>query len=638
MKSTEMHNQNCHAYLQKLLKAMPDFIRKFFPDELAGVLQRIKNESYNSEPRIIYGNVYSSLFVLLEKNLGNIEQSAETEKQKQQLNHFFFAIYHNDNHILNSVYNNYLKPLANNTTPKKGSNETRITRQLKKTASGSQRSANHPVKTGNLWQQLSSNFGDYNKAQYRTNIPSIRHYKYQGENSPIEYRFGTQGQRHHNDYRTNPLFERWLKAQKEQHPAKKITHVYINNLRRDGLTPPALLSEQDITKQLEGLEGRHDNIAVITLPADGGLMAEKYYKSTEASLDYRDVFDEFLAIALEDPKHSRKIKDFHISAKIRGLLFAGKDREIISRLITDSFAELDIKVGARLSRSERQAIWFHFCKFKLTDYILTTLQPVSVNFSCKDAIDRGGVSSAYYNLLKSFSTDRPMTQDEFNEALLAAPTLVKGRGINHHLKRLWNTIDGYVNAHYKELRQDEGKSWLIHWRDMNCPHSRVRQLIERRIEQNTKELQQAEHIDAGKKKLALEILEKAKKLNQEEVSGQRLLLEVVSRTPNLLLGPEDRSNLERFQILQKKFELNYPALYVLAGLMKTFLGAVICVLTAGSCTSVLNKGLATTKTGFFARTRKGIIKEMEEISNSIESAEEELSPDDHEDDLTATVL
>ncbi|WP_167554553.1 hypothetical protein [Legionella israelensis] len=634
--SASMHNQNCYAYLKNL--SVPEFILDILSqhDELlVEILKKIKDSVYSQ--KVIYGNVYYLLFKLLEKNLTEIKETAKQKGQEEQLDDFFFAIYHNDNNILNSVYKQF-KYLADATTPRKGSNEKRITKSLKKIPLPPQHSVNHPVKSGEAWQRLLSNFGEY-KSQYQTNIPSIRHYEYQNHQTyPTEYRFGTQGQRHHNDYRINPFFEHWLRIQKKKYPPEKkdtprITHVYINNLHRDGFTPPPLLSEQEITKELEGLEDRHDNIAVITLPADGGLMKEDHYKKTRSSLKYDDVFKEFLAIALEDPDHSRKIKDFHISPKIRKLLFAdeAEEKKKISDLIKLSFAELGIEENADLSRAERQAAWFHFCKFKLTDYILTTLNPVSVNFSCKDAIDRGGVSSAYYNLLKSFGTDHPMTQDEFNEAILAAPTAVKGRGINHHLKRLWNVIDRYVNANYEDIKQNEAKSWLIHWRDMNCPHSRVRQLIKLRVEQNINEIDKADNIASEHKTIAKKILSQAEQLYQENVSNQRLLLEVVSRTPNVLLKPQDTNNLQQFQKLQENLQINYPPLYVLAGLMKTLLGAIALAFTAGRYTSLLKKGWATTKAGFFAQERKEIITGMEKISCAEESIQKEKESDSEND-------
>src|SRR4029078_3445836 len=102
-----------------------------------------------------------------------------------------------------------------------------------------------------------------------------------------------------------------------------------------------------------------------------------------------------------------------------------------------------------------------------------TIKPKSFNFSCKDAIDRGALSSTYYNLIKSFTLNDPISKDEFELSLDAAAANVKGRGMNFHRKIIWNTINEYVNANYIELMKDNRKSWLIYWRDMNCPHSRV---------------------------------------------------------------------------------------------------------------------------------------------------------------------
>jgi len=107
---------------------------------------------------------------------------------------------------------------------------------------------------------------------------------------------------------------------------------------------------------------------------------------------------------------------------------------------------MGIKPEDVLSSAQKQAVWLHFIKFELTNYILNKLQPNSYNFSCKDAIDRGTVSSLYYNLHQSFALNQPISRDEFERDLDIAAANVKGRGMNFHRRILWNAIDCYVNA------------------------------------------------------------------------------------------------------------------------------------------------------------------------------------------------
>lgn len=341
--------------------------------------------------------------------------------------------------------------------------------------------------TGRLKAMVSNTF----KPQSTTSLASIRTYEYQdGQHLPQEFRFGTQGQFHEKNARVSPLFESWLQVQQRKreanppHPDEnktRITHVYFNNLGLDrsgyeGNREKALTLQ---LHELESLDRGHGNIAVITLPADKGLMDKHLLDDHSQYIDIDAAKERMFNIATGtlselDPD---PVKDFYISDDIKALLYGpgehGYDREnqeiIINNLLHRSFEKLGYDEKATLSPAEMQAVYFHFIKYELTNFILEKLKPESFNMSCKDAIDRGGVSSAYYNLMKSLEMEAPLSKDEFYRALHAAPTMVKGRGMNHHTRLIWNAVDAYINSPHP--KQVETPEWLISWRNENAPKS-----------------------------------------------------------------------------------------------------------------------------------------------------------------------
>jgi hypothetical protein len=337
----------------------------------------------------------------------------------------------------------------------------------------------------------------------KTSIPSIREYEYKKniklqplfaeideneedgpENNasyPLECRMGTQGEYHHGDPRVSPIFEAWLRVQKRKREAKgkregqtRITHIYFNNLALDRESYEGK-REAGLTLKLHELEKSHDNVvAVITLPADHGLMDQHFFEHHQKTIGPEDAFNKMLNIAEGSSKE--KVKDFYISEDIKKLLYGNKGKSYdkdcesreLARLLNLSFQKLGLADSKELSEAELQAVYFHFIKFELTDFIISKLQPDSFNMSCKDGIDRAGVSSSYYNLIKSIEAYYPLTEKEFIRALHGAPTMVKGRGMNHHSHLIWNAIDVYVNANANNANVDM-PNWLIEWRNQNAP-------------------------------------------------------------------------------------------------------------------------------------------------------------------------
>ncbi|GEM_PF-1439701 len=339
----------------------------------------------------------------------------------------------------------------------------------------------------------------------KTSIPSKRtynHHQYK-YHFPEEYRFGTQGEIIENVPRINPFFPAWLKAQErrrllqddlndltdnnalsedeliisEQVPREKsrISHIYFNNLGLDR-TDGEGKKERTLSLQLHQLENDHENLAVITLPADKGLMGhdmlgeERDHTYTLESVCNR-IFD-IATIGSNLQKATKDVySDFYISNNVKVLLYGqprtdeekydkAAEAEKMKVLLVESLHELGMDKKEVLSNAEIQALFFHFIKFKVTDFIIDKLNPDSINFTCKDAIDRGGVSSLYYNLIKSIELGVPMSESEFFEALHGAPTMVKGRGMNDHLDRIWNAISTYLDAQIKQGNPNI-PDWLI---------------------------------------------------------------------------------------------------------------------------------------------------------------------------------
>lgn len=360
-----------------------------------------------------------------------------------------------------------------------------------------------PQKMGSWLGRAVDTFSSTSKSQLTTNMASIRTYGYKERKNAdgkeehrtdlsLELRFGTMGQFHESKARASPLFKKFLDVQKEErknHPPAslhtRITHVYFNNLAQDRKDKEGQWEAQR-TAQLHALEGDHDNVAVITLPADKGLFDHHLIQNHDQAIPSIQAFEKILAIA--NGTSTLDIKDFYISPEIKQLLYDyDKDNEqiILENLLHASFKKLGIDINQTMSPAEFQAVYFHFMKYELPNFILEKLQPVSFNMSCKDAIDRGGVSSAYYNLIKSLEQKppQPLSQDEFYCALHAAPTLVKGRGMNDHSKLIWNAVDKYIDG----AKKCSIPPWLEEWRKKHAPLGSKVQLctsLENYIEKN----------------------------------------------------------------------------------------------------------------------------------------------------------
>lgn len=642
VQSHYLHNRNCYQYLKKL--RIPRSMFEQFPDSLQKKIRNLRaNKSYY--PNAAYADTYSQLFKFVEDNIEDLYdnprliwntyiqkggQKGDFQDKIDALDNFILSLYDNDNKILETTFE-AIKSITLAKTPSSDELEKAIATLVEDSDDSVNKQAESPAQAGSPVARFTSMVSPEFKPQHTTSLSTVRYYRYNASRMMKELRFGTQGQRHHGVARVSPLFERFLSIQAERAVNKsQITHIYFNNLGLDR-TDFEGKQERNLSLALHALEASHPNVAVITLPSDKGFMHKDCYKKTKKELNAEDVYDEFLTIALEDPNAKTKVKDFKISPAIRQLLFTDKlgnysfdkEKKILGRLLANSFAALGIDRSDVISQAQRQAVWFHFNKFALTNFIIDTLDPETINFSCKDAIDRGGVSSAYYNLLKSFEKDSlfPMTREEFDRGLHAAPTMVKGRGMNHHLKVIWNIIDAYVNENYWQLQKDPAKSWLIEWRDYNCPHARVGAVLALRLEQSIEELESSSFSSSKKPSVqtGLKILHEIKEQSKSEVSGKRLLLEAAILTPKMALGAS-REEVEHYQRLRAQLYFN-PVFMILGGLMKTLIGLVIFASSFGHMTSIYKSGVATLKAGCAFPVRQALRSDMKQ---QIEDSKDEL--------------
>lgn len=621
LSSEQLHNNNCYEYLKRVY--IPPFLRPMLPTKLITGYDKCLESYHANYP---YVDLHQQLFKYLDEHIHKIK--ANKNASIAELDQCILSLYVNDNHVLERTYQ-AIKPLTLAKTPYSAPLEQSIANAFTDTHPRVNQSQSPTEKGSNFAQCLAIIKHDY-KPQYTT-LSTIRHYETNKNSHITEYHFCTQGQRENNIVQVSPLFEYFLDAKARQCSEEtNICHIYFNFLNRDTENYVAY-KEQAFTKHLESLESKHKKTAFLTLPACFGLMDIGDYRKTEPKHPLEEVMRECLLIASQDPNAKQTIKDFYISQPIRKLLFQDTqgeyslnvEKEKLQTLLAKSIDALKIHPGKILSSAERQALWFHFINFELINYTIETLstdkkghtKPISVNFACKYSIDRAGVASLYYNLIKSFEmSPTPMTREEFEEGLHAAPTMNKARGMNDHLMRIWNTVDSYVNCHYDNLNNDPNKAWLIEWRDVNCPPDCIGRELDNRVKQLLSDLQTklTSPINARKRQsilMALGILNMIQSQGDIGFTSQQLLLQVATKTVAITLNP-CKENLETYAEIANLLPVAYPTLTLLSGMMKTFLGAILYALSVGYFDETLKSGVSMVKSGWFFQARQDIHDKM----------------------------
>gem|GEM_PF-6472559 len=634
--SEQIHKINCWRYLRSLnvgaVKVddkiiISTLILYNFPDEIREQLKKVWAETTFDE-KTNYAQLYTSFVAFVDNNIELFDtKSTEREDEIQILDEFISSVYKNESGILEATFEN-IKDLPTNHKPTSSKLEKKISSYV---ADGSFSRAHRltlaPTDIGSIYLRMDAMLSPEFKPQYTTSLPTIR----SKSEKRIEYRFGTQGQRDDGNVQVSPLFKRWIETQADVDNPDKITHIYFNNLarNRDNNDYEGNL-EVDLTYALHELEEKHSNIAVITLPADKGFMDAHDYTKTEEVLNGKEVFEEFVNIPLLNLGKN----DFYISHKIESLLYSDNDKKEkkIRQLLTNSFTKFNIDKNKKISHSDRQAIWFDFIKFEFTNFVIETLDPKGFNITCKDGIDRAAAASVYYNLMKSIETDNPLTREEFERGLHAAATMVKGRGMNHHINLVWNAVNAYVNCHYDAIKNNENLKWLIEWRNANFPHARIRQDLSLRINLSNAELVEIkepkyeEAVKAGKA-----ILGYLGELNNAGVSGKRLMFEIARLTP-LIIQNRNPDDLKYYAKLANTAKINYPKMQFL---FANFMKALSHVLHYTSFTklSFIDSWSSTVEASRSVNVKKrnDMLELMKKIGEPIKVSDE-IDCSDHEQD------
>jgi hypothetical protein len=435
-------------------------------------LWQIKEKCHKYEAAYPYGDLY----ILFLRAIDEAIEKTENE-EGPVIDEFVKTIYRNPNKALkftgNFIHSSIVKPI---------NNKTNLSRNIEHIIASGLNHNGHkninqktPKDAGSTWGRLNSIIGSNFKPQF-TSIPSIREYRYNANNPPTEIRMGTQAQIHHNKPKVSPTFRKWLKTLPN---SGQVQHIYFNSLRQNnsGFFDIEGKRERSMTEALNTLENDFKNVAIITLPSShGAISLDRHNKKNLTLSEWKK---KILDIALENG-YGPKIEDFHISEQIREKIFAGMERENkLTELIQNSFVKLGYNdPHAIINPAQQQAIYFDFIKYELTKFIINQLNPSSINFSCKDGIDRGGIASAYYNLISSIESGLAMTEEEFTRALHAAPALVKGRGMNNNIERLWNAINAYIDA---QKGNKNIPDWLYTWRDDYGPKNSKYDFIKRLV-------------------------------------------------------------------------------------------------------------------------------------------------------------
>lgn len=620
--SGDLHNHNAFLFLSQLKKELGAWLKTVTGNNKYLKLNTLFYHLNQEESQYSYGEAYVELCQTLEEEL----DECYVEKGKKfspALSALVRKLYDNDNDILKET-GELLLPEVLAHRPGSPSHEE----NLRDFVSASSRHDKHSPYTagGNLARfsaMIDSNF-------VAGGLPTLRKYEwskprqYSKEtplNIPTEFRMPTQARRKDDNAQVKKTMLAFMDTLKPSaaEDQEKITYVYFNFLaydKRSGLSEKIFKEKQkerELSLALDTLEDKK-HVAVITLPADDGLMNKNDFKCHEANISLKVAQQQMLKILIGNP--CDEIKDFHMSDVVRKKLFFNHDVEedkTLEILLDRSIrAAINVRNG-NISPAQRQAIWFHLINYELPKYILDTLQPTGFNMSCKDAIDRGGVASAWYNLMRSFESDNTaMSRAEFETALHGACLYVKGRGLNAHINRIWNAANEYVNANIDTLENDPKKSWLILWRDMNCPSERIQDVLEKRMETAEKRVGNdslpTNGITPPIKKLIAEI--KKQKESKLSIEYQKTLLEMLGRSMGMYeyqhapadnKPPMHKAEIDAYDNMLQKLD----KFSTLKALGQIILGFIIYAVTLGNQTEMLLAGAEKfSQFGFYGNKKK----------------------------------
>jgi hypothetical protein len=256
-----------------------------------------------------------------------------------------------------------------------------------------------------------------------TNIPSTRKYQsYLCESYtideaalPREIRMGCQAIRRDGRVEINPLFKIFIEN-------LEAPHIYFNRLKYTCTSRYKPFSsrrmESELSKCLHDTSDKKNNkLICITMPADSGILdlrsiEDKYWSRSSI---YAFIYD-FIINKRYDCEYDHSILDsMTISSAINSSIYL---------LYNDENANKELV----------QIIAFVCINYYIPVLLIKKIKPISINFTCKDGIDRAGVASLCFNLIHLIETRKKIViLEDFIIALHSAPISVKGRPINHHI-------------------------------------------------------------------------------------------------------------------------------------------------------------------------------------------------------------
>lgn len=374
---------------------------------------------------------------------------------------FFLTLFENDNQIHAKIYREIIQPVGVKNT----SDKERVSRNQSERSKRPFSGWEHPEHAVNRF--FSGLLGIAYHPLKKNNIPyiSFEHSELGRKN----LRFGAQINGRGN---VNKSFIQFLTAKKEKNPQKKFNHVYINLQKRDMKEGGKFerYFERKRSLALERLENREElSVAVITLPADSHFFFKGFSHHVGLSTSNEKTKLSGLKNDIIEAIKQNK-NDFYMSDDIKRIVFGNALDTEVSALFRAAASDV---LGRRYHPHEevdpalRQAIFFHFVKFHLTDYILKKIDPESYNIACKDNIDRGGAHNLWYEFMQKIKRGEKVSLGEFQKNLDASAILVKDRPMNEHRNVLWNML--YQSFTNNPILFSEPAPWVGQWLAQNIP-------------------------------------------------------------------------------------------------------------------------------------------------------------------------
>jgi len=422
----EAFNYTCFDYLRILRNEFKKVIDKNTLNSIEVTLIKTAFDQIfphsENEPKynknIPYGDNYTKILALINQNISILLNTVNNNTFI--FHHFIKTIYENNNIGL-EIANECFK---NNTHTERSKNP------INKIS---------PPDSENDSSRANSVVGKYYWAMLTTCIPNVKQY----ENQAVKViRHGTQaisvGNKTIDIYNTYKAYQEVLKHELKEKPKSKVSAIYFNLLKRSQNTTNIDPERERETTLTNTLEKNQSGIAIITLPADEGFLSKEFLTSNKL-INIEETKKEFLSITKGNKD------DFYIPDHIKKLIPNYESK--IEKLFDDSLTFLGLNNKKEITEAERHALMFHFIKYEVTNFLIEELKPANhINFTCKDAIDRGATHDLYYHTIKSIKNNKPISDEDFNKYLHAASIQVKGRKLNKHLNYLANAISVRLNT------------------------------------------------------------------------------------------------------------------------------------------------------------------------------------------------